>query len=98
MGCRDAKDAVCPIGCQRRMLGVLKQVAGSAEDKEVGPTLGPGGRSGCPHVPFPAEIGAVRRCVPRHGAPKKDEIARRVSGRGAVTGPRSLIRNRKPIR
>ena len=98
MNYRGAGDAGCPIGCLCRMLGVLKQVSGSAEDIEVGPALGPGGRSGSPHVPFPAEIGTVRRYVPRHGAPSKGEIARQVSGPGAITGPRSLIRNRKPIK
>ena len=59
MDYRGARDAGCPIGCQCRMLGALKQVPGSAEDKEVGSALGPGGQSGSPQVPFSAEIRTV---------------------------------------
>ena len=34
--------------------------------------------------------------MPQHGAPQEAECTRQVAGLGAETGPRSLIRNRKP--
>ena len=93
MDCRGAKDAGCPIGsdCVESSNKFLVQ----QRMKRSGQRLGTGGRSERPHLPRPAEIGTVRRCLPRHGAPTEGKIARQVAGLGPETGARHLIRNRE---
>ena len=71
----------------------VASIEGTKIAEAVGQALGTWGRSGRPPVPFPVEIGTVRRCVPHHGAPPEGENARQAGGPGFETGPRRLIRN-----